>query len=248
MKLKLFFIFKKIQQNDIIILIVKLSLKFSINYIFMEDIMNGLKEKRKEIIINSALELFLENGINETKITDIAEKSGIGVASIYRYFKNKTNILICAATLFWQKEINKYYERYNNEDFKKLNGLDKIKNLLYLFLEIYNNEPEFFAFLEQFDNYIKTQHVPKDVLKNYEKNIIGLKDLILVSVEQGKKEGLIRKDLNSIKFYMTITHSLMSLCQKLILRGDILESDNIISDNEQIELLITMSLNYISIK
>lgn len=206
------------------------------------------KEARKELIISSALELFLQKGISDTKITDIAEKSGVGVASVYRYFENKTNILICAATLFWQKEINKYYERYNRDEFKNLDGLEKIKSLLYSFLEIYNNEPEFFSFLEQFDNYIKTEHVPIELLKNYEENIIGLKDLILISIEQGKNEGLIKKNLNGNEFYITVTHSLMSLCQKLILRGDILESDNIVSGNAQIELLIKMSLNFISNK
>ncbi|SKA80136.1 transcriptional regulator, TetR family [Caloramator quimbayensis] len=210
--------------------------------------MNLSKEAKKELIISSALELFLQKGINETKITDIAEKSGVGVASVYRYFENKTNILICAATLFWQKEINKYYEMYNRDEFKNLNGLEKIKSLLYSFLEIYNHEPQFFSFLEQFDNYIKTEHVSSNLLKNYEENILNLKDLILVSIEQGKNEGLIRKDLNSSEFYITVTHSLMSLCQKLILRGDILESDNIICANAQIELLIKMSLNYISNK
>ena len=49
-------------------------------------------------VIDAALSrVFIKQGIDKTKMTDIAEEAQIGVASVYRYFKTKPDIAIEAA-------------------------------------------------------------------------------------------------------------------------------------------------------
>ena len=50
-----------------------------------------------------ALECFIENGIEKTKVSDIARRSGLTERSIFRYFATKTDIVIAAAFLYWEK-------------------------------------------------------------------------------------------------------------------------------------------------
>ena len=56
---------------------------------------------KKEEITPIALSLFLSKGIQEVKMTDIAEKADIGVATLYRLFSVKKSILIDSAILLW---------------------------------------------------------------------------------------------------------------------------------------------------
>ncbi len=58
----------------------------------------GLRERNaartREMIIDTALTLFLEHGYEATKMEDVAEAAGIGTSTLYRYFPTKDLLLI----------------------------------------------------------------------------------------------------------------------------------------------------------
>ena len=60
----------------------------------------GIKERKeneksemKELILKTAMKLFLDKGFNNITIRNIAEKIEYSPATIYLYFKNKDEIL-----------------------------------------------------------------------------------------------------------------------------------------------------------
>ncbi|MTI70066.1 MAG: helix-turn-helix transcriptional regulator [Firmicutes bacterium] len=204
------------------------------------------KKKRRKEIIKVALEVFKEKGIDNTKMTDVAKKAEFGVATLYRYFNTKADLVIETATLLWDEEINVINNMLNEKTFTELKAIKRVRKILELFLDIYYNHQDTLSFLEQFDNYIVKENIPEDKLENYEENVINIKESIIKAINEGKIDGSIRKDIDVDVFYVTITHSLMSLCQKLVLRGKILTNDNVVKENEQIQLLIDMAIDYIS--
>lgn len=207
--------------------------------------MNDQKEKRKEEVIEAAVKVLKEKGIEKSKMADIAEKAEVGVASVYRYFKTKPELVIAAGTEFWREEIDSLYHNLNSLDFDELNGLEKINRILNVFLILFQEQSDFIRFIEEFDNYIVKEQIHPDKLQTYEKGIIDLKPVMFEALKQGKEDGSVRKDIDDDEFYVTITHSLMTLCQKLTLRGTILKSDKEIGSEVQIRLLIEMALVYI---
>lgn len=54
---------------------------------------NNLKKQKRELIMETALELFAENGFYGTSISKIAKKAEISKGLIYNYFKSKQEIL-----------------------------------------------------------------------------------------------------------------------------------------------------------
>ena len=208
--------------------------------------LDSQKEKRRAEIVQVAIEVFKEKGIDNAKMTDIAEKAQFGIATVYRYFNTKTELVIASATWLWNEEMSVLNNMFNEADFLELRAVERVRKILELSLDIYHNHQDLLRFLEQFDNYIVKEQIPLEKLENYEKNIIDMKYAMFSAINQGKKEGSIKDTVDLDTFYMTIMHSLMSLCQKLILRGRILNSDNEIQGDDQIRLLIDMALNYIS--
>lgn len=203
------------------------------------------KNQRMEEVIIAALEVFKKQGIENTKIVDIADKAEIGVASVYRYFKTKPDIVIEAACKFWQDEISEMYQYYLEEEFTKKDGITKVKEILEVFLKLYYEHQDFIKFIDEFDRYVVKEKIPKEKLNTYEKSIISLKSLFIIALETGKSDGTIRSDLQSEKFYFSISHALMSMCEKLVLRGNVLESDEYVQGEEQIKMIIEIALNYI---
>jgi len=52
------------------------------------------KERKRELILDTAFELILEKGYSNTKIIDIANKAGIGKGTVYEYFESKEALVL----------------------------------------------------------------------------------------------------------------------------------------------------------
>ena len=202
-------------------------------------------EGRKEEVVLAAIEVFKEKGIDNTKMTDVAKKAQIGVASVYRYFKTKLDLTIEAAMMVWQQEINDLYARYEEKSEAADTGITSVESILTVFIELFENHPEFLKFIHEFDVYIVREQVEKEKLEAYENCIIDIKKMLMLAIEKGILDGSIRKDVDSEAYYYTATHALMSLAQKLLLRGHILNSDAMVSDQRQLHLLIRMVVDFL---
>lgn len=204
-----------------------------------------LKEGRKEEVVLAAIEVFKQKGIDNTKMTDVAKEAQIGIASVYRYFKTKLDLTIAVAMMVWQQEINALYLRYEEASQKAETGWLGVKHILSVFIELYDEHPDFLKFVHEFDVYLVREQADKEKLECYEKCIVDLKSMLIQALNRGISDGSIRADLDTESYYYTATHALMSLAQKLLLRGHILISDANISDHQQLEMLIDMSLHYL---
>lgn len=63
------------------------------------------KKPKRDIILDAAFKLFVENGYANTKIIDIAEEANIGKGTVYEYFKSK-DTLFCE--IFKKKVVTNY--------------------------------------------------------------------------------------------------------------------------------------------
>lgn len=204
-----------------------------------------MKESKKEEVILAAVEVFKSLGIDHAKMTDVAKKAEIGVASLYRYFNTKVDLAIEAAIVVWAQEINQLYSRYEALSKGTEKGLDQVKIILEVFIELYENHPDFLIFIHEFDGFMVREKVEMEKLERYENGIIHLKQMLIDAIEKGKKDSSIKENIDVEAFYYTTTHALMSLVQKLLLRGHIIKSDASVSEKHQIETLIDMSVSYL---
>ena len=47
------------------------------------------KSKKRQLIMEAALQVFVEHGYEKTKIIDVARTAGIGKGTVYEYLKSK---------------------------------------------------------------------------------------------------------------------------------------------------------------
>lgn len=206
------------------------------------------KEERKERVVLAAIKVFTEKGIENAKMTDIAEKAGIGVASVYRYFKTKPELVIAAASKFWELGFALLPGNDDQVVLSQLNGLEKVRRILEVSLTLFRERQDFIRFLEELDYYILKEQIPVDQLAVYEMDMFDTQTLLDAALETGKRDGSIRPDIDINQFSSIITRALMSYCQKLVLRGNVVPSDQEFSGELQIEVLIDMAIRYIEKK
>ena len=94
----------------------------------------SLKTKRIERAVEISAEMFLRNGIEAVKMTDIADACGVGVATLYRYFGTKTTITIAAMTHLWNALRGMYEHVFESEVFLRQPGIKRLSDLMHMYL------------------------------------------------------------------------------------------------------------------
>ncbi len=92
--------------------------------------------KRVNLILDITADLVSEAGIDGVKTTEVARRAGIKLASLYRYFPNKTAILKSLA----ERQLERMHPRLKDflDNFDLNDGLDQ---LIDAYAEFYRKEP-----------------------------------------------------------------------------------------------------------
>lgn len=139
------------------------------------------KIDKRELILNTTLGLLSENGFHGTPISLIADKAGIGAGTIYRYFRNKEELINELFIEIQRRIIEAMYVGYNNKSSYE----DRFKLLWINMMNYLQDHQEEFVFMEQhrYAPYVST-------LTRSESNRI-LKPVLLIFLE-GKKNKHIK--------------------------------------------------------
>ena len=196
----------------------------------------GLKDVKKNFLIDIATDLFICRSIQEVTIKDIAVSAQVGEATIYRYF-GKKQALVVESAMKLQKEVDA--ESFKLDEGK--NGFEKLKIFYLSYLQIFDSHPEFFKFINEFDAYIAGEQI--DELDTYESVVGQYKTAFMHAYEQGIKDGSVKAQNNVEMFYYSTTHALLELCKKLSIKGAVLSQDNVIEKRAQIQCLVDIILS-----
>ena len=202
------------------------------------------RDEKTQLVVLTAAQRFLQDGISNIRMTDLAKDCGVGVASLYRYFGTKTAIVTAAGALLWQ-DVSRLFEGvFESPDFLRKSGLARVQELLGVFLTIYRQEPAFLKFLHEFDEFVLREKPDPAQLLEYEKNVLNFYPVFLESFRAGQQDGSIRSAADPVIYYHAVTHAVISLAQKH-LRGRELPSDSDTSGEEELALVIDMAVAYL---
>ena len=204
----------------------------------------SLKTKRIGRAVEISAEMFLKQGIEAVKMTDIADACGVGVATLYRYFGTKTAITIAAMTYLWTELKEKFRGVFESQAFLSQTGCKRIHDLMRMYLQLFDMHPGFMKLLGEFDLMLIREEVPKAALYDYERSVINFYPTVEASFQAGVQDGSVRGDIDFKLFYLTITHSMMELCKK-ILPGELLPSDDFTDGKAELNMLIDMAISYL---
>jgi len=143
------------------------------------------KNEREKEIVKAAYEIFQINGYHNAKMKTIADKAGIGKGTLYEYFKSKKELFETSMIFSMEK------------------GFEGIKEVLNLDLGFREKVIEYFKYKK---NYMKNQNtIFESFFSNRELISDKVRDTffcsmsnhyydIMVIVEEGIKEGVVRQD------------------------------------------------------
>lgn len=147
------------------------------------------KLERRKRMIQAAKELFAEHGFEKTTMQKIADESGVGVATLFRYFPKKEHLII---------EVIKEVIEQQVPIFEKIiesnkTGIEKMDEVLTAYIMYINEENSISSkLLEAFEVYIAFIPIEVGLLEEIHRAYGKISGIILKIINEGKKDGSIQ--------------------------------------------------------
>ncbi len=165
--------------------------------------------KRRDMV-EIAYRMFCEKGIDKVSMQEIADNSNYGIATIYRYFKNKLSLVVETAACKWEDYLKENRERRPEEGFEGMTAAEVFDFYLDSFIELYRDHKELLRFNQYFNVYIYAGNVDKEALKPYEEIIRSLKGLFHGIYEKGVLDRTIKCDVPEDEMFSVTLHLMLA--------------------------------------
>ena len=154
----------------------------------IQDQPNKSNNDKYHQILNAAIKVFAEQGYHKATISQVAREAGVADGTIYIYFKNKADILFN----FFSYKTRRVFDRFKGEVENAEHAEDKLRNLIRRHLGEFQRDPNMAVVFQR--EALQARYIDEAYIKDITKMYL---DIIGDIIDQGQKEGSIRKDFQS---------------------------------------------------
>ncbi len=164
---------------------------------------------KKRDILEISYRLFIQKGIENVSIQEIADNSAYGVASVYRYFKNKVTIVVEAAACKWKDFLEENREK-RPADFDSQSAAENFDYYLESFIRLYKEHKDLLKFNQYFNVYIYAKETDTESLKPYREVIMNLKDMFHAIYEKGLSDHSLKCETAEDEMFSVTLHLMLA--------------------------------------
>jgi TetR/AcrR family transcriptional regulator, fatty acid metabolism regulator protein len=159
-----------------------------------------MQTDRQKEILDAALDLIDQKGIQGLTIKNLSKKIGISEPAIYRHYENKIEILLTILDLF-KDSTGRIFEEEIQNDF---GAIEKIEHLFSRHFSKFAENPSLISVIFSEEIFRSEPVLIKKIAEVINKNSLILRKIIIF----GQKKGEIREDLEASHIAIIIMGSL----------------------------------------
>ena len=186
---------------------------------------------KKENIVQAAVQVFREKGIEKTKISDIVKVAGIAQGTFYLYFPSKLALMPAIAEVMVEKTMDIVKETVQ-DDVSFITKLEQLVEAIFLVTKDYN---EIQALI--YSGLASTEH-----LKEWETVYAPFYKWISDLLEEAKAEGVIRSTLQVDQTAKLLIGLVESAAEQVYLY-DVAEEEQVNSQKAEVISFLTHALD-----
>ena len=169
-----------------------------------------MMSERRETFLESGFKLFSSKNIDTVSLQEVADESGLGVATLYRYFVNKPGLVVAVATWKWEEYLKENKARRPSANFEGMKASEIFEFYLDSFLELYRNHKDMLRFNQFFNVYVQAEHIDPDVMKPYKEIIYDLKEFFHEIYLKAQEDHTVRTDEPEEQMFSTTLHLMLA--------------------------------------
>ncbi|WP_256758829.1 TetR/AcrR family transcriptional regulator [Cohnella sp. WQ 127256] len=168
----------------------------------------------RQRILMEAEKQFISLGIASVQMKDIALAININRRTLYRYFPTKDELAFEIEII-----VMKQLQEYLTMDIGDLSGKTGFEKVTAYFFQVdLDKVKDQIKFTAEFDRYFQGSYPNPDLEQSFIEALNPDQDPLFLWIRDGVTDGSIRNDMTVEELYHFISHSFISLFQRLILR------------------------------
>lgn len=154
------------------------------------------KLERRRSILMAARDLFYEKGYQTTTVEEIAKAADVSKGTVYLYFASKDELYVSVVLEGFQIVDDIMTEIMDSE----LSIVEKGKSIFLAFVEYCMKNREYFRITQYFVSENARKNLSNTLVESVSAHAAKLLDHVAGLVEEGKRTGLIKEDLDPYTF------------------------------------------------
>jgi len=197
------------------------------------------REQRRESIVAAAKKVFLQKGIENTTMVDIAREAELSKAALYLYFNSKEELTFEMLYLSFIR-IDQLIEAAAR---KGGNGYERLRHAEEDFKKFYREQPEYIFFTFILERHADSISRERPATVKCMRLIDKIQRRIMDLLEKGIEDGSVRPELDAEKTAVLFLHIVPIFMQRVSTMHKILGKHSIYEPDELVEEMFTVFLN-----
>ena len=163
-------------------------------------------EVKRNKFLEKGFELFSEKGIDAVSMENVAKASGYGIATLYRYFSSKPDLVIAIAVRKWDE----YLRNIRNPNWETGSAADLFAFYLDSFLDLYRNHRDILRFNQFFNIYLHTEKVADESMMPYREVIRSTRLRFHRLYQKAEEDHTLRTDIPEEEMFSVTLHLMLA--------------------------------------
>ena len=165
---------------------------------------------KRQRILEEGFRLFSKNTIAAVSMNNIADACGIGVATLYRYYKTKSALVMAIATWLWEGYVRESFALLDATEEALGSAEKRYEFFVDTFIDLYRNHKDMLRYNQLLNIYICSEKVPSEHLAAYSKMIGSLSERFQKNILKGQEDGTIRSDVSGQEIFSATLHLMLA--------------------------------------
>lgn len=146
------------------------------------------EHERNQRIIDTAFRLFVEKKIEAVSMDEVAKEAGVGRATLFRCYNNKTELAIAVCASKWKAYLDKLDEARPISSIHDIPAIGRFIFTLDSYIGMYQNHKDLLQYNDNFNNYITHQTVRQEELANFHASLNSVNTRLHMMYAKAKEE------------------------------------------------------------
>lgn len=170
------------------------------------------ENSRNKRIIDTAFDIFVERKIEPVSMGEIADAAGIGRATLFRCYANKTELVIAVCAAKWKEYLDELDARRPLSSIGDIPAIDRFTFTLDSYIGMYQNRKELLLYNDNFNHYVTHEGVESEKLKGFYDSLYSVNTRLDWMYEKAKEDKTFRTDIPKEEFMRATVHTMMAAC------------------------------------
>lgn len=168
------------------------------------------KIERKQKIIETGFRLFSDRGIETVTLPEIARESGVGNATLYRYFNTKLDLVLAVSTWTWNDYIDSRNHTMTAEEIEQMTAAQYLRFFMDAFIDLYQNHKDLLRFNYSFNSFLRYEPGSAEQRRPFADMVENLEKMFHVLYERGRADGTLNTEYSETMMFSSTFHIMLA--------------------------------------